>query len=643
MSYIVDYEVCAFVFLLVITILFFTRYRFPDIQNKFFSNFIIAALVVVGTDILSVFTLQNSHRVPLWINYAVNIVLYGCNTMLVPILILYILALSGKLVKRNIPWITAMLLPAAITEVLILSTPYTHWFFYFTQDFTYTKGIGFLYLFVLSFFYFMVCFVLACVVKKKLLKSQFYSFMCSIIIVLASIVIQILFPGYLVTGVAISISILIMFITLQNPASRIDEQTGLFNKIAFLSFIKQQILKQKRINIVYIDIDKMSAINTMFGFECGNKLIENISSFLKKNMQKSLVFRIQGDQFLLVCKNRETCKNNVYKFLDKLSVPFQINNAQVKISACVCFAMDLENTSTDETRIIMELEQMMNVAKEKGSDTILQLDEKVQAEMKRKSQVENALQYSIKTNNIDVYLQPIYCIKTQKIVGAEALARMYSTSLGNISPGEFIPIAERTGAIINLGEQVQKKVCQFVKENKLYKNDVFKFIEVNLSALEFMQPNLFKIAIDKFNKYSVPYDFIVFEITESVATHGYNNITETMEQFNSKGVCFALDDFGTGFSNLSSIMRLPFSTVKIDRGMMLDALKNKENEFLLKNLINIFHGLGKKVIVEGVETEEQLKVIVDMNADYIQGFIFGKPMQMPQFLQLINQQNSKQI
>lgn len=635
MHYVFQYEACSLLFVGIIALHFLSKYSFPSIQNKFFTFFLMATILDISFDLISVYTIANGANIPVYINYFVNIVLFCCNSFLLPMLMVYILAMAKHLVRKNYIFIILGLIPAFVAEIVIITTPFTHYILYFTQDGSYEKGKYYPWLFALGFAYFLVSFILTLALKKKISITQFYALTLSMVLIFAATVVQIIFPEYLLMGTSASIFIFIIYITLQNPAKIMDNMSGIFNRTAFLSLINQEINFHKKFNLIYIAIDRTRTINSTFGVESGNKIIKQFAEFLKKETNNSLAFRLQGDQFVLMCRDEESCKINLYKIIDKLKTPFLLNNVKVSVTACICYTQNLQSFSSDGSQILLSLEQMMGLAKDKGRGTILCVNDDLQKDLMRKKQIETALEYSINEDKLEVYLQPIYSVQQKRIVGAEALVRMYTTSLGIICPSEFIPMAEKTGLIIQLGEQVQRKVAEFIDNNRLKLRDDIEFIEVNLSAIEFIQPNLSVKIKDLFEKYRIKNSFLIYEITESVATNGYGYISEIMNELSGEGISFALDDFGTGFSNLTSIMQLPFSTVKFDRTMLLDSLKNKENEFLLRNMILMFHELGKKVIVEGVENAEQLKFITDMQADYIQGYYFGKPMQMPQFADLI--------
>ena len=220
------------------------------------------------------------------------------------------------------------------------------------------------------------------------------------------------------------------------------------------------------------------------------------------------------------------------------------------------------------------------------------------------------------------------------MIAAEALIRLFDPEYGYIHPEPMIAIAEREGYILRIGEIVFTEVCRFYSENKLDKLGI-EYIEVNLSAVQCMQKHLAEQFIDIMNKYKLGPERINFEITESSAMINDAEVSRNIERFEKKGVSLSLDDYGTGYSNISYLYNLPFVIMKVDKSILWSSEKNVKADIILKNTFRMANRLNMKVVMEGVETEDQIRKLLALNCDYFQGYYFSKPIEGGKFIEYI--------
>ncbi len=265
---------------------------------------------------------------------------------------------------------------------------------------------------------------------------------------------------------------------------------------------------------------------------------------------------------------------------------------------------------------------------------IISSDDGLYKQIERMMEVESALRKALDTNNgLELNFQPIYSVKEGKFKSAETLLRLNDSILGSISPAEFVPIAEKNGLVLQMDLLVVKKVCQFIAKYNPKESLGLEYLSVNLSAAEFMNTQIPKQMTEILNHYHIDPSFIVFEITETVATVSYDIVKTCMQEYRSRGFRFALDDFGTGYANLSQVVSLPFSIVKIDRSLLFGSI------IVLEDLLHMFNRLGLTNIIEGVETIEQAELIRDMDIDYIQGYLYANPLDEDIFYEFIKLHN----
>ena len=216
----------------------------------------------------------------------------------------------------------------------------------------------------------------------------------------------------------------------------------------------------------------------------------------------------------------------------------------------------------------------------------------------------------------------------------EALVRLFDESLGFVSPEEFIPLAERHGQILSIGEIVLEKVCNFIKSNNI-KNLGINKVQVNLSVIQCMQENIRESLMDIILKSNIPTDIINFEITETTATNAGVNLENIMEFFSSRDIDFSLDDYGTGYSNQTNIMKYPYSLVKIDKSMVWECDTNPNAIISLKHSIAMIKDLNMSSLAEGIETLEQKDFFERIGCEYLQGFYFSKPLPEDKIIDII--------
>ena len=245
---------------------------------------------------------------------------------------------------------------------------------------------------------------------------------------------------------------------------------------------------------------------------------------------------------------------------------------------------------------------------------------------------------ALNQDRIEVYYQPIYSIAADKFVSAEALARIKTKDGQIMMPGKFIPVAEESGLIEQLGQRVFEKTCKCIKECGLKEKGV-EYLEVNLSVAQCENPMLSTKYQDIMKEIEITPDDIDLEITESSTLNQRNVLLKNMNDLMNLGCNFSLDDFGTGESNLNYIVDMPVKIVKFDRSMVLDYFRSERAKVVMKATVNMIKELGLKMVAEGVETEEQMQGIKDLGIDYIQGFYYSKPLPQDEFLRFLEVRN----
>jgi EAL domain-containing protein (putative c-di-GMP-specific phosphodiesterase class I) len=320
-----------------------------------------------------------------------------------------------------------------------------------------------------------------------------------------------------------------------------------------------------------------------------------------------------------------------------MTQPWEVSDATITFHVNVSI-IELPEHAEGKDQVSDTMDFTLSEIKARHRQSIIIYSKRLMHLRQRRLDVLTALRNAITNESrVVVHYQPIFDTSNGHLVSAEALMRLQDDQLGLLMPGEFIPFAEKTGLIVNLTEIMLRKVCAFL----MYHESVFKHlrhISINVSAEDFSTLDMSKRLLDIIDNSGVKASRLSFEMTESLLLESYETVKLSWGAFAQRGVTLALDDFGTGYSNLEALVNMPFDIVKIDRSVV----SNSTNNFELITLISVvLERLGKRMIAEGVETQEQVEFVRAAGIDCMQGYIFSKPIPEEQFLDLLRYDNAK--
>lgn len=410
-----------------------------------------------------------------------------------------------------------------------------------------------------------------------------------------------------------------------------DDITGIPNRKMFTEKFKELINNNlscgTKLGLIFYDIDNFKSINDTYGHEVGDKILLKISERVNKELDgRHTLARFGGDEFVIAF-SRVNDENEIRELLNRLLVnvrkPIEVNNKNIYCSISLGVSMyprDAENLDI----LLKTADMAMHKAKEEGKNRFSFFDVDILTLLKRQYDIEKALRTAIEKEEIFMVFQPKISIKGEKVNGFEALVRWVSQELGFVSPAEFIPIAENTGFIVELGNYIIEE--SFKKCRELYESSDNKFhIAINISDIQLREEGFIEFVSELLDKYNVPPEYIEFEITEGVIMQSVSRNIELLLSLKKLGVSIALDDFGTGYSSLSYLKRLPIDVLKIDKSFVDGIGVDEKSEYIAESIIKLSHSLDLKVVAEGVETKEQLGYLDKMKCDIAQGYYFSKP------------------
>ncbi|HOO80673.1 MAG TPA: GGDEF domain-containing phosphodiesterase [Lachnospiraceae bacterium] len=637
-GWIVHYEVASVVILTALLIQFLYEKRIKTKTTSAFLLMLILALATGVSDLLSVYMINHSQEFSRSINYFVNIVYLISLNMLVATYFVYFLFLlrgNDKLRRHDKFFIV---LPILYYVTMIATTPYTKLIFFFDEEGRYLHGFLFNSLYFIAAAY--ACGVVVMAMRRRfaLTTSQAVALIFYTTSEMVCLVIQYFFPNYLLNNFGVSVGILLLYLSMQNSMGDSDKQMGTFNSEALNKKVDYSIRKGREFYLIAVQMSGFESINNTFGTNRGNRLIRQIAEYLMMVVPKAMVFHMTGLQFCCyVEKEQEGVENLVKKIEDFFQKKFQIDESKTEIMISCMIAVEgyPQSHSTNAEEMI----ELLNFAlKEPGiaaADHVVWVDEEVLKRCDRKAIVESAVNRALLQNSLEVYYQPIYSTEKKRITCAEALLPLNDTEYGMISPDEFIPVAEKNGMIMQIGNYVFDSVCKFTKENKLWEYGI-EYIEVNLSPVECMQVNLHERILAVMSEYGLDRRYINLEITETAAVGSNELINANMDALILAGLSFSLDDYGTGFSNTTKLIELPFKIIKLDKSILWLAMKDQQAMSVLRHTVSMLTELYREIVVEGVETKEQVVILSELGCNYLQGFYFSKPIPGGEFLQYLN-------
>ncbi len=423
-----------------------------------------------------------------------------------------------------------------------------------------------------------------------------------------------------------------------------DPLTSLPNRNLFMERLERLIEHVKRdksssFSVLFLDLDRFKIINDSLGHLSGDKLLILIAKKLTECLRKAdTVSRFGGDEFAILLHSVDDAFNANFvaeRILEDLKKPFLVNGHKIVISASIGIVLKGELYNSPED-ILRDADTVMYQAKTLGKARYAIFNREMHDTAMNFLQLENDLRHAIERSELVIYYQPIVSLANAEIVAIEALARWQHPQRGLLLPDEFIPLAEETRVINNIGYWVIQNACA---QNKVWHDMGFSniTITVNISVIQFEHKELPKQIGTIIKNIGLPADAFELEITESTVMESKGLVLEIFKELNKMKIHLMMDDFGIGFSSINSLKHLPFSTLKIDRSLILDIDTNPDASAIVKSIIDMAHSLKIKVIAEGVETQEQLELLRLYRCDYIQGYLLYRPMKAEEITNLLIQ------
>lgn len=628
----VTIQLCTCVFTTALIIAFRSRKEFQKRQTKvFFGMLVVLALNSLCSGISNLIENSIAATGTLFaIQYTTQLLLFLIHNALCPLYAYYVMLVNGYAVHTSRKKLFVYAIPFIALELLTLSNPWSKILFTYDQNSDYVRGSLFFIIYLVSVFYLSIA-IFYMIKYRKLVSSEtnfmlwlFFSF--SII----GVVVQGIFPEFKIEIMAECLSALGIMLSIEDERDLIDPATKMYNRRAFMNDNRRLIETNHEYGVITISITNIRLFVRLLSYKSMADTIARIAKYLTSLSKHAHIYRISTGNIAIVhlYDNPEETIALAETIKSRFDEGWEYEGAPLDFNVIIGVAMIPEDTN--KTSALLDMAEGALGTDVAGVHIMSREDAK--AFIKRGS-IEAAIRKALSGEGFEVYYQPIWGVKENKYVAAEALLRLKSPELGNIPPSIFIPIAEKSGLIGEVGLFVFRSVCEF-----LCREDVkalnLRCIDVNLSLYQLIVGNVpeqfAKIMKDK----SISPSMINLEITETAQLDGLGTIANGVDELKAVGFKFSLDDFGTGYANLSNLVAMKFDTIKSDKALLWDSAKDDMSKHVLRSYIKIISGMGIDLIQEGVETKEQLDLVTSCGANYIQGYYFSKPLPADEFIQL---------
>jgi diguanylate cyclase (GGDEF)-like protein len=406
-----------------------------------------------------------------------------------------------------------------------------------------------------------------------------------------------------------------------------DALTGLPNRLQFRNSLDQQMAKLgttgQQLALLYLDLDRFKQVNDTMGHAAGDRLLEQVATRLRGSLRGSdLVARLGGDEFAItfVCEDAASRAEMLAKrIISRLAAPYELDGCSISVGVSIGGAMTGPG-EVDADTLLKNADMALYAAKNRGRGLYCIFEPDMATRLQSRFVIETDLKTAISRSEFEIAYQPLFGLKENRVTSFEALLRWNHPTRGRISPAEFIPLAEETGAINEIGSWCLERAC-----SDMASMPDSIMIAVNVSPVQLKSADFFDVVTNALARSGLPATRLELEITESALLDDDDRILAHLHRLNALGVHIVLDDFGTGYSSLNYLRRFPFQKIKIDKVFITEATERADCSDIIRSIVELSVRLGMSTTAEGIETAEQLELVRSLGCDEAQGFLLGRP------------------
>ncbi len=637
----IAYDAAAFFLLLACFAFGLERRRIHELQRNVFLMLTVVTFLSTVASMANFWVGRHFGVDPTGISlrYLTKIIYYFAQVMMPAIYCEYMMSVNSSAASQP-HWQHVMLMtPLVIMEVLVVSSPWTQWMLSYDAEGIYSRGPLVFILVIFGLSYVVLGLINLVYYRRVLRKGTLRAVFLTSLITLVGMAVQFMVPTVRIQIFAESLTYLGLMFAIELGRDDLDPVTKVYNRNAFRWSNIKYLATGRHYNIIYLRIPNLGGYLSAMEINQGDRLINRIADWLLLNFKRvGAVYRLSIDSFAVVTNHANPTleAKMITDLSDAFAKDWIFEGTHLHFNAVVAAVR-----VPDEFDRLEDIERLSTAELHTAGNRVAVLVGADLDFVRREALVDRAVRRAVENKSFRFYYQPIWDKSTNRIFAAEALTRLIDNELGFISPDEFIPIAERTGAINDIGLQCFEDACKMMAGGQLSALGIH-YIEVNLSGYQLMQEDLTEQFQRILSRYKLPSSAINLEITETTASDHTKIYAKSLQELKAAGFAFSLDDFGTGYSNMTRLFSDEFSNIKIDKSILWEAYGKSEQDTsykFLNGILHTIHDMNAHVIQEGVETEDQLNYVTELGCDYIQGYYFSKPIAGPEFIEYVRKFN----
>ena len=549
-----------------------------------------------------------------------HLVYYALHNILAMMFGIYVTKVNSSWVRMKVWMYYLYVTPCAILEILILTNPMHQMFFYYDAQMNVYRNFMVLPMYAVSIGYILfaltnLMFHWSAITKKRQISLVFYFGL-----VFAGMIIQMINSNIKTELLTEALALIGVMLFIEKEDDRIDLTCGIYNRAAMVQDIRNYMRMGQKIQVICIRLTNHDLILRLAGEGSLDTLNRTVSKYFKECCPWYEIYHATPVCFMIVNtgtpEDAVALSEKIYvRFINGLYMP----GAETPINATILRASVPEEL-VSVSDVLLMCDASLPEKQQKGIVCGKRL-----AYLRRNSDVEEAITRGLRERNFEIFYQTVHRTEDLLPFAVKALVRLKDPILGDVMPGEFIPQAERTGQIHELGNLILEEVCDFIRSG-LPARLGLECINVNLSFVQCMQPGFTERVKNIVESHHIRSSMLNFEITKPVNKEDYEILDHVIRDLKKEGFLFSMEDFGAGYSNVESVLSLDFDVVKIDKSILWAAAESEVGRIVLSSSIRMIRDLNRRILVEGVENESQIKLLTELGADYLQGFYFSKPV-----------------
>lgn len=609
------YEYVAVAILLLLLIYFGTAKKIRDIDNTLFLSIVVCNLITAVSDIAS----KHIIAPRIWVE-VFDMLYYVSHLLIVPLLFFYVMNNVRNLFELSKRFLIGICSPVFVTLLIVLSNPITHLLNYYDENNNYVRCLpGYLALYITAAFY------IGCLIYVLIYYREFFSTLRRVIlflmltIIVGSVILQFLYRDLRIETFAITYAMLTVFFFIQNPYDQLDQETNLYNKVAFDGMMGQLIAMKKRLVLVGVILSDFDDVAKTVDEDNDNSLSEQIGSFLKDINHKYRVYRYDRNLFCIEISNPSDSEaEDVLKAIsDRFKQPWHFRDYDILYKTKL-LKIDLP----DDIRNLQELDNILMGSSSNVQDKqILSIEDFDLMNLERRIRIAYSLLKALDDMKLELVFTPVCRVKDKKIFAIEIGTRFLDSELGYVYESEIISYIERSGQIKKYTSLLFDKVCEFVSEFTA-KNLGVEYLFIRIPSIMCIQSGMVEDITKKIISKGIDPKTICFEISEFMVLRTEDTLKTLMPKLAEKGFRFCLEDYGSGFTNLASVYELPFNVLMVSSHVVAGVFENEKAAITFRKTIELAGKLDMKTMIGGVDSIDYFNLINTTDCNYAKGSYF---------------------